>query len=222
MVPLDALSIEEPWDMIGMSATGSDTLVADQLFVPDHRVRRFLDMAEANTPATEPLYRLPAGVFTLSLLGPMYGIARSVFRHTMDVVGSGKALATSTYTHLADSPSVQAALADAATLIDSAWSHMVRSAGLLRDAVRAGEQPDIVTRTRLRMDAGHASRCLRQAVQLLLTVSGASAFARSNLVQRHWRDPETSGRHPSINEGLSREMYGRALVGVPEQVSVLL
>ncbi|WP_346186542.1 hypothetical protein [Streptomyces osmaniensis] len=32
-------------------------------------------------------------------------------------------------------------------------------------------------------------------------------------VQRYWRDLETAARHPTLNPGLAREMYGRALVG---------
>lgn len=72
------------------------------------------------------------------------------------------------------------------------------------------------------MDVGHASTCLRQAVQLLLTVSGASSFSQASLIQRHWRDPETSARHPTLNPGLAREIYGRALVGDERPVSPMV
>jgi alkylation response protein AidB-like acyl-CoA dehydrogenase len=128
----------------------------------------------------------------------------------------------SIYRRLADSPGVQASLAEAANLIDSAWLHMARSAEALSEAAEAGRRPDITLRARGRMDAGHASRCLREALQLLLTVSGASSFSRAKVIERNWRDLETAARHPSLNEGLIREMYGRALAGVQEQVSAMI
>jgi phytoene dehydrogenase-like protein len=34
-----------------------------------------------------------------------------------------------------------------------------------------------------------------------------------------WRDFETAARHTALNFGLSRDIYGRALVGHPEQVA---
>jgi 3-hydroxy-9,10-secoandrosta-1,3,5(10)-triene-9,17-dione monooxygenase len=223
LAPLEALSIEDTWDMAGMRGTGSNTVVADEVFVPDHQIRRFADILDGvGEPPIEPFYRIPTGSLTLVLAGVMHGIARSAFEQTMQVVDSDKPLAMSIYRRLADSPSVQASLADAATLIDSSWLHMARSAEALREAAAAGARPDITMRARVRMDAAHASRCLREAVQLLLTVSGASSFSRTKVIQRNWRDLETAARHPNLNEGLTRETYGRALAGVTEQVSVMI
>jgi alkylation response protein AidB-like acyl-CoA dehydrogenase len=53
-------------------------------------------------------------------------------------------------------------------------------------------------------------------------VGGASTFARTNPVQRCWRDLETAARHPTISTELSREIYGRALVGSSDKVSFLI
>jgi hypothetical protein len=46
--------------------------------------------------------------------------------------------------------------------------------------------------------------------------------ASVNPIQRFWRDLETAARHPSPGTELSREVYGRALVGGQEQVSFLI
>jgi 3-hydroxy-9,10-secoandrosta-1,3,5(10)-triene-9,17-dione monooxygenase len=87
---------------------------------------------------------------------------------------------------------------------------------------RSCAQLDMTTRARVRMDSGYASKCLRDAVHLLLSVGGASTFSRTNPVQRYWRDLETAARHPTISTELSREIYGRALVGSSDQVSFLI
>jgi hypothetical protein len=47
-------------------------------------------------------------------------------------------------------------------------------------------------------------------------------MAAANPIQRHWRDLQTAARQPMINTGLSREIYGRALVGNQEEVSFLV
>ena len=59
-------------------------------------------------------------------------------------------------------------------------------------------------------------------MQQLIGVAGAGSMAVTNPLQRHWRDLETAARHPGINTGLGREIYGRALVGIKEPVSYLI
>jgi alkylation response protein AidB-like acyl-CoA dehydrogenase len=222
IVPMDDLAIRDTWDMAGMRGTGSHTLIGERFFVPHHRMRPFASLIAGPTGPIEPLYRIPVGSLALTLAGPMLGMARAVFDQTMEVITSGKPMAGSTYSHLADSPSIQANLADAANLIDSAQLHLFRSADYL-DRAAAGQTPlEPTARARVRMDIGHATACLRQAVHLLLNVAGGSAFASVNPIQRFWRDLETAARHPSLGTELSREIYGRALVGNQEQVSFLI
>ncbi|KMS67452.1 MULTISPECIES: acyl-CoA dehydrogenase family protein [Streptomyces] len=222
LVPASALTIDKTWDMAGMRGTGSDTLIADKVFVPYHRLRRFADVVQGQGLPEEPLYRIPPGSMTVVSMGPLLGMARAVLQLTMEAVEGGKPMAMSLHARLADSPSVQAALAEAATLIDSAYLHLRRSAEFIGTAAASGTTPTLLERARVRMDAGHASTCLRQAVQALLTVSGAGSFSLTKTIQRHWRDLETASRHPTLNPGLAKEMYGRALVGDDRPVSPMV
>ncbi|MFJ7495087.1 acyl-CoA dehydrogenase family protein [Streptomyces sp. NPDC097727] len=222
LIPTEDLTVEDTWDMTGMRGTGSDTLVADDVFVPGHRLKNFADLLEGDPAAQEPLYRVAPGAMTMASMGPLLGIGRAILRMTMESVEGGKPMAMSLYPRLADSPSVQAQLADAATLIDSAHLHLVRSAAVVDDAATAGTALELVDRARVRMDVGHASACLRNAVQQLLTVNGAGSFSRSEAIQRYWRDLETAARHPTLNPGLAREMYGRALAGDSRPVSPMV
>ncbi|MET7694412.1 acyl-CoA dehydrogenase family protein [Streptomyces sp. NPDC005483] len=222
LVRTNELAVEATWDMAGMRGTGSDTFVADGIFVPQHRLRSFSDVVAPAERDAAPLYRILPGSMTLASMAPLLGAARAVFRLTLEAVEGGKPMAMSLHRRLADSPSVQAALADAATLIDSAHLHLLRSAEAVDAAAAASATPTLRERARVRMDVGHASTCLRQAVQLLLTVRGASSFAHTSPVQRYWRDLETATRHPTLNPGLAREMYGRALVGDERPVSPMV
>jgi hypothetical protein len=72
------------------------------------------------------------------------------------------------------------------------------------------------------MNTGYAARCLREAAHPLVDVNGAGSSAGSNPRQRPWRDPETACRRPTLSTGITREIYGRALVHAPQQVSPLI
>lgn len=222
LLPMNRLTVEATWDMAGMRGTGSDTVVADGVFVPHHRTRPFSEVVAREEGVDEPLYRVPPGSLTLTSAAPLLGAARAVLRLTLESVEGGKPMAMSLHRRLADSPSVQAALADAATLIDSASLHLARSAAAVDAAAASPDAPALLERARVRMDVGHACTCLLQAVRLLLTVNGASGFSRTKAVQRYWRDLETAARHPTLNPGLAREMYGRALVGDQRPVSPMV
>lgn len=210
LIPLADLRIEKTWNMAGMRGTGSDTVVAEDVFVPAHRIR-------AGTAAP-----LQLGSTTITMLGPLLGATREVLRRTIATVEAGKPLAMSFYPTSADSPSVRDALADASNLVDSAELHLSRSARFVDNVAAAGVTPTLAERARVRMDMAHASISVRAAMQLLLTTAGASTFRESSTIQRYWRDVETAARHPMLNTGLQRESYGRALVGDQSPVSPML
>ncbi|MNC99923.1 p-hydroxyphenylacetate 3-hydroxylase, oxygenase component [compost metagenome] len=57
---------------------------------------------------------------------------------------------------------------------------------------------------------------------LLLTLAGAGSFADGNTLQRLWRDLEMASRHALISPEIAQEIYGRALLGVEEQMTPLV
>ncbi len=59
-------------------------------------------------------------------------------------------------------------------------------------------------------------------MDLLLNVHGAGSFAAFNPLQRVWRDLETCSRHAVVNPEISAELYGRARLGVEEQITALI
>jgi alkylation response protein AidB-like acyl-CoA dehydrogenase len=108
---------------------------------------------------------------------------------------------------------MQHQLAEASTLIETAVLHIRRWCDDISDAARTGEEISFMKRAQMRMDIGYAMRCCRNAVDLLLSVQGASAFAEANPLQRIWRDLEMASRHGLLAGEVPQEIYGRALVG---------
>jgi 3-hydroxy-9,10-secoandrosta-1,3,5(10)-triene-9,17-dione monooxygenase len=79
-----------------------------------------------------------------------------------------------------------------------------------------------LTRARVRMDTGYVARRAREALDILLSVQGAGGLAEANPLQRIWRDLEPGSRHAVVNPAIAQELYGRALLGVEQQVTPLI
>ncbi|MQA16970.1 MAG: oxidoreductase [Pseudonocardiaceae bacterium] len=223
LIPTTELAIEDTWFAAGMAATASNTFVAHEVFVPEHRTLSIFGMSAGVTRSEhtdEPLYRSASHTaLTLANVGPLLGLAQAAFERVLEIVHRGKPIAYSTYERSIDSPSYQLNIADAAALIDTATLHAHRSADAIDTAAHDGVALDELTRARVRSDVATAATRCREAVSLLLNVGGASSFAQANPLQRIWRDLEIAARHGLVNVDLGREIYGRALLGITDQVS---
>ncbi|MFI7000421.1 acyl-CoA dehydrogenase family protein [Nocardia sp. NPDC050175] len=224
LVPLADLTVEDTWHVAGMAGTGSNTLVADEVLVPAHRIINMggvLAGAYAEH-AEEARFRVAtSSQLALTVVAPMLGMARAALELTIRTA-QRKPMSLTTYPRLADSPSVQLAVADAASLIDTAHLHAYRAADDLDRAAEAGRQLTVAERARVRMDTGVAAVRSREAVDRLVSVNGAGGFAMSNPLQRIWRDIGTASRHGVVNPDLGREIYGRSVLGIDEQPTFII
>ncbi|MFB9821834.1 hypothetical protein [Arthrobacter ramosus] len=98
----------------------------------------------------------------------------------------------------------------------------LRAAADIDTAAKGTEYLNFETRARVRMDVGTVATRSREAMDLLLNVQGAGSFAEASPLQQKWRDLETGSRHAVVNPSIASEAYGRALLGVKEQVTPLI
>nr|WP_237556359.1 acyl-CoA dehydrogenase family protein [Streptomyces sp. SID5914] len=223
VIPMDQITVKDTWHVAGMRGTGSNTLVVENVFVPAHRYTPLSFGADQpdNHP-DEPLYRsalVPA--LALVLAGPQLGLARAALDHTLATIGK-HGLSYTFYEEATKAPSTQFQVAQAAELIDTAALHVFRSATHIDQAAAEGRHLDVTERLRVRMDTGYAVTRVREAIELLLDANGASSFAESNPLQRIWRDSSTAARHAIASPGISTEAYGRALLGIEEQMTPIV
>ncbi|MFJ4771106.1 acyl-CoA dehydrogenase family protein [Streptomyces uncialis] len=226
LVPLTELTIEDTWYVAGMRGTGSNTLVADEVFVPDHRIMSVTEGVQGVYPTEhkdETLYRSAlVPVLALVLAGPQLGLARAGLELVTASLAKGKGISYTFYERAAEAPSTQMQIAEAAQLIDTAALHMLRAADDIDTWAAKPEYMPLLIRARVRMDTGYVARRSREALDLLLSVQGAGSFAEANPMQRIWRDQETGSRHAVVNPAISTELYGRALLGIEQQVTPLI
>jgi alkylation response protein AidB-like acyl-CoA dehydrogenase len=216
LVPTSELEVEETWNMAGMRGTGSDTIIADDVFVPEEQVVFPARAAGAAQQVQGPLsVPKPQGLMG-ALAAPVLGMGMAIYDHVVEKLSGGRPPVTATRSpaRAIDSPAVQANIAEAAMLIDSAILHAARTAHAVDRATRTGAQLSSLAIARTRMDCGFAARQIRQAADKLLDVGGASRFADSDPAQRIWRDLGTATRHPTFITELDREQYARLLLGL--------
>ncbi|MFF8729313.1 acyl-CoA dehydrogenase family protein [Streptomyces sp. NPDC015171] len=225
LVPVAEVTVEDTWHVAGMAGTGSNSLVVDQVRVPAHRTLSMggvLAGAYAGRHEGEPRNAVAvSSMLALTVVAPMLGMAGAALELAL-ATAARKPMALTVYARLADSPSVQLAFADAASLVDTARLHAYRAADDLDHAAAEGRELTVGERARVRMDTAVAAIRSREAVDRLVSVSGASAFALANPLQRIWRDLGTASRHGVVNPDLGREIYGRSLLGITEQPTFLV
>ncbi|GAA1224331.1 acyl-CoA dehydrogenase family protein [Pseudonocardia alaniniphila] len=222
LLPASDIAINATWDMAGMQGSGSDGFTVRELFVPEYRTLPAWKLSGSNHRWQEGERVYHASVVSLlaiSMAGPVIGMAQGALDHVLETLAKGKAITGSVYTDAVRSPSVQLAIADVVSLIDTARLHAYRAADDIEAASVEGRRLDVEARARIRMDASVVVLRCREAIERLLDIGGAAGFGRSNPLQRFWRDLATASRHAAVSPSLSREIYGRALLGIEEQVT---
>ncbi len=61
-----------------------------------------------------------------------------------------------------------------------------------------------------------------RAIDILLSALGAGSFANVSPLQRIWRDSAVAARHAMVGPQISYESYGKAPLGIEEQVTPLI
>lgn len=219
-----ACSLLDDWHVAGMAGSGSNTIVADQLFVPEALILRPSQSPPAELlltmPGLEPRDRWPMeSLFPLGVLPPMLGAATAILHAVVKSAGTRPVVGW-TYETQATSQTLSTMIGQSALEIDSAWMHIRRAAGMMDDTA----SQRVLTgfdKAQIQADCGFAMGLLRTASNRLLDVAGPGAFALTNPLQRFWRDLNVGSRHNALSSHLSTELYGRALTGQPSNLRLL-
>ncbi len=222
LVSNDEVEIKDTWRVAGMAATGSNTVVVDDVFIPHEHTMLMSDMLAHRFPTphkSESMYQMDVGaVFHLATLAPCVGLAKAAFDLTLArITTKPKPMAYTFYEDTTKAPATQFAMAKAGWLIDTALEQTRATADAIDRQARSASAFSGLERGTFAMRSAMGHRLCREAMDLLLDVHGAGAFALSNPIQRMWRDFHIASRHGFSVPGLKHEIYGRALLGAEEQ-----
>lgn len=224
-VPVTDLMLEKTWYTVGMRATGSDTMVADDVFVPEHRivpVSAITDETPAREAVGRPQFRLPfATVATVNLVGPLLGLGTAALQLVTDQAKT-RPLHNTFFARQSESVGVQIQIAEAAVQLHTARLHAYDVIDTLDDAADRKRLVSYASRAEIRARLGYLAQQVLEAISILINVHGASSFAESSRIQQYWRDANIAARHGSLQPVVAYEVYGKALLGIGEQISALV
>lgn len=218
LIPRSVYRIDEVWDTVGLRGTGSNDIVVEDVFVPDHRALSFGPVTALKVPGhalnPEPLYRLPyAGVFTTSISTPIVGIAEGAYESYVEA--TQQRFRVSYGQKVAEDPFAQVRIARAASDIDAAWLQLTRNMGELYALARRGAELPMELRVRTRRDQVRATERAVAAIDLLMENAGGSAMRTGpHPVQRAWRDAHTGRGHAANDPERALVMYGQCALGI--------
>jgi len=214
-IPVGELEVLDTWHTSGLRATGSHDAVADDVFVPTHRVLSIVDGPLLDAP----LYRFPIfGYFALSIAAAALGNARGAIDDLI-ALASGKLTPTGRGT-LAEKPATQAAVAEAEAALRAARSFYYEAIDEAWQVALRNEPMTIELRTGLRLAATHAVRTCADVARSMYDLGGGTSIYETSPLQRRFRDAHTATAHMQANPA-TWEATGRLLLGLPTNTSQL-
>jgi 3-hydroxy-9,10-secoandrosta-1,3,5(10)-triene-9,17-dione monooxygenase len=223
LVPISELHTEDTWFTVGMRATGSNLLIGEDVFAPDHRVLPLGPAVAGHHRRDRPARYRSALVPTLLtyMVAPYLGIASAALEYVVEQAGK-RGVSFTHYERQSDSTAFQLAVAEAAAKVDVVRLLAYDSAHAVDAQGRAGTFPSYLERARIRLHTGHAVQQAREAVDSLVSAHGAAALSESNPLNVFMRDIHAASRHALANPTTNSEVFGRALLGVEPNITNLI
>ena len=212
LVPKTDYNVIDTWYAMGMVGTGSKDIEVKEVFVPE---RRALALQRCRGGLEHPGAALNKGaLFKVPIVAsaghPLsatcLGTAEGAFEHVLNTFKTR--VGTYTGAKVSEFQAVQIKLARARALIDSARYLMRQSAMAFE-----GENLDIETKLRLRIQNTLGVAQSREAVETLWSFYGANAIYTRDPLQRYLRDVQAASQHFSFNFDIAGAAYGTAALG---------
>lgn len=222
LVPTQDGTLDDNWRVVGLAGTGSKNFICTDLFVPAHRFLSHGDAVSGAPPGarlnTGPLFRIPIfSAISVSLCAAIMGMARGACEDfvegTRDRMTRGAAI--SQPLRMAELPTIQLRIGEAAGCIDAARTLVARDCRQIMATAAAGETLTVAQRARNKGDLGYAAKLSLQALDRLFEAGGGGGLFSHGRVQRLWRDAHAGAMHVSMNWDAVGALYGRVTLGLP-------
>lgn len=217
LVPISEIAVEDVWHTDGMCATGSNDAVINDVFVPEHRLVRVIDIYRGTAPGAglhdSATYRWPM-VPALALLAamPALGSAERVTELYAERVAQ-RVLAYEGVMQR-DKPIAQARLAEAKVRLRALHGLLDDTVGQIETIVANGDEVPQPVRGDARMAAAHIVHESRAVIAMLFEASGASVHFLDSPLQRFKRDVDVLSGHVVFDYDTSRELAGALSLGM--------
>lgn len=217
LLPRADYTIDDVWFTSGLSGTGSNDIVVDGAFVPEHRVHDVEDLYAERYPGNEVntagLYRLPwYTLFVNAVVVPLVGMSRRVVDEAIGIHKSRLAIDATKLPH----PATLARLAEADFEVDTAYRILQADLADAYAAVERVESLPMEIRQRTKRDHIAAVGLVVSAADKGYQVGGPRSISTSSPLQAVWRDVH-AGQHHAVNlpDKVNHEYGQYLLTGAP-------
>ncbi|AUN42347.1 flavin-dependent monooxygenase [Tsukamurella tyrosinosolvens] len=219
LVPISDYTINDVWRTVGLRGTGSNDIVVDDVFVPEHRALSFQLVSKCKGPGqevnTSPLYKLPFGsVHPSTITAPIIGMAQGAYdahvEHQRKRVRAAYAGESAK-----EDPFAMVRVAEAGSEIDAAWLQLISNINEEYALVKAGEKIPFNLRLKVRRDQVRGTERAIFAVDRMFENSGGRALAEGTPIQRFWRDAHAGRVHAANDPERAYKMFGTGEFGLP-------
>jgi alkylation response protein AidB-like acyl-CoA dehydrogenase len=199
-----------------MRSTGSMTVVAKDVFVPEYRALCAYDLRggvpfPGATGNPNPMYRVPFSAMAAHGIG---GVAVGNAQAALDLTIEFVKKRSTNYQGLKmrDIQTIQARVGAAGARIDAARELLRRNCHEAMEIARAGAA-DAPTKLRFKRDLAYAAQIATEAVDILHAMAGANGIYDSYPIQRIFRDAHALGGHFSFSTDAQFSAWGLAALG---------
>lgn len=222
VVPMSECGIAQDWDTMGLAATGSHAVTAEDVFVPEHRSLPAEVFVSTDTPGQAafetnlgryPVFSLGAHGLSATAVGCLQGGLDHFAALLADwqVRGSGAGAGA----RVAEFPAVQMRVGHAAIALKAARTLMFGQIEETRRAVMdRGALLDRAERLENRVVQAYVVQLALQGLDALWGATGATGIHHAEPVQRAWRDAHAVSHHAFFNWDVHSAMYGQARLGI--------
>lgn len=211
------LVIEDDWHTYGLRGSSSNTVRAEGVVVPAHRVLPLgpaLHGHHRSELNTGPTYRvLPPHFINTSMAPTALGVARGAHELFMERVHN-RGITYTGYGRQSDAAITHFQVAESALKIDAAEALVYRVADTIDRHAVSGEPFTTEQRARVRGTTGFAIQLCTEAVEILRNGSGATSIMLDVPIQRFARDMQALNVHAMGHPNSGLELYGRVLCGL--------
>jgi 3-hydroxy-9,10-secoandrosta-1,3,5(10)-triene-9,17-dione monooxygenase len=217
LVPRTDYEIVDDWHVLGMRSTGSKSVRATDVFVPEHRaLSMYLARGGGEFPGARanpnPIYRVPLsalGSHCLAAAG--VGNAQAALELTIQAIQER----STSYTALRmrDFQAVQLRVAGAGAKVDAARV-VIRTDCLEAERIaRDGRAPSVEEKLRFKRNVAYAMELCTDAVDALHALAGANGIYDRYPIQRLFRDQHSLAGHFGFSWDAQGAPWGLVVLG---------
>jgi alkylation response protein AidB-like acyl-CoA dehydrogenase len=192
--------IVDTWYTLGMRATDSNDVTANDVFVKTHLTYPMDPEFEANSYYKGKLYQFAAmGASVAALIVPVaLAIAQNAVSEVVEL--ASKKVPMGSMVPMQERGTVQRKLAIAKGLIEAGRAYLHTTLTEKWNKTLAGQKLSLEDKTDLLLSSAHTNQSCVQAVDLMYSAAGTSAIYSRSRLERHFRDAQVVRHHGFANE----------------------